>query len=195
MDYSFLFPPLSLSRIYNSDNFEESINDNFNYDISESTLFLPDNFANNPSFYTGTSWDIWGLTRMIEGGKWFNCYSKFCVFNKEQIISAKKELEQAINSSDNLVIKDPRLSLTMEIFNFSENNNKIIFLEREPTSTINSMRNHYGPNMFTSNFMLNTDLVSNHFNHKVKFLNYSEFNERYNYSFNLLEKFPFIKIS
>ena len=195
MDYSFLFPPSSISRIYNTCNFNENISNGFNYDITENTLLMPDKFEDDPSFYTGISWDIWGLTRMVEGGKWFNCYSKFNVSNKMQIICAKDELEKAINSSDNLVIKDPRLSLTMEIFNFSVNNNKIIFLERKSASTISSMKRHYGPNMFSSNFIKNTDLVSNHFNHKVKFLDYLEFSERYNYSFNLLERYPSIKIS
>ena len=35
MDYSFLFPPSSISRIYNTCNFNENISNGFNYDITE----------------------------------------------------------------------------------------------------------------------------------------------------------------
>jgi hypothetical protein len=195
LKYSFLYPPPNSRRVCDRYNFSDYISDDFTYDINENTLFMPDRFAENPSFYTGASFDVWGLTRMIKGEKWYKCYKNFEVLTKKQIISAKMEFEEDINSGDNLVIKDPRLSLTLENFNFSSKRNKFIFLKREPFSTIHSMRKHYGQNMFSERYIKNTQFISNHFNHKIKFLNYLEFGERYEFCHNFLEEYLFINIS
>lgn len=181
-DFSFLYPPSNESRRYNYLNYEDNIPEHYFYDISEETLYLPDGFIADPGKYTGISWDVWGLTRMLPGKKWYRCYSAFDVCDKHGMLAAKKEIENDINNSKNYVIKDPRFSLTVELYNFSEfENNKFVFLTRSESSVIDSMRKHYGPKMFSDSYLKNSSYVSNHFNHKVGYMSYADFNERYNF--------------
>ena len=195
-DFSFLYPPSNESRKFNHSNYEDNIPEDFFYDIFEETLYLPDNFKDDPSKYTGMSWDVWGLTRMLPGKKWYKCYSNFGVCSKNEMFIAKKEIESDINNSTNYVIKDPRFSLTMELYNFSEfENNKFIFLTRSHNSVINSMRKHYGPKMFSESYLKNTNYVSNHFNHKIGYMSYDNFNNRYNFLKNSWHKDNWIEIA
>ncbi len=194
--FSFLYPPSNESRKFNHLNYEANIPEDFFYDIFEETLYLPDNFIDDPSKYTGMSWDVWGLTRMLPGKKWYKCYSNFGVCNKDEMLIAKEEIESDINSSTDYVIKDPRFSLTMDLYNFSEfKNNKFVFLKRSYNSVIDSMRKHYGPKMFSESYLKNTNYVSNHFNHKIGYMGYDNFNNRYNFLKNSWRKDNWIEIT
>lgn len=181
-EYSFLYPPPTFKRLYNSANYLSGISNNFFYDINEETLYFPEGFKDNPSEYTGHDWDIWGLTRMIKGQKWYQCYSKFGVADKIGIKETKTEIENTINTSNKLVIKDPRFALTLEIFNFFSNeNNKFIFLSRSCSEVIASMQSHYGSKIFQSLYLPNSRYVSNHFNHMVGYMDYQKFFDRYEF--------------
>lgn len=178
--YSFLFPPHSKSRIWSAHNFMDGISEDYFYDVNESNVKIPSNFFNNLKEFTGQDWDVWGISRMINGGKWENCYKKNCVSNKSEIIRTKANIEKIISQSDHLLIKDPRLTLTLELYNFLENdNNLFIYLWRSDENVIQSMRRHYGPNLFTNNLIVEDKFVSNHFNHQVGSMNWSEFSNSY----------------
>jgi len=181
-EYSFLYPPPIFKRVYNNTNYLSGIENDFFYDINEETLYFPKGFEDNPSEYTGHDWDIWGLTRMVKGQKWYQCYSKFGVADKIGIMHTKLEIENTINTSDRLVIKDPRFSLTLEIFNFLSNkNNKFIFLTRSCSDVIASMQSHYGSKMFQPLYLPDSKYVSNHFNHMVGYIDYLKFSESYEF--------------
>jgi hypothetical protein len=167
--YSFLYIP-ELDRIKYPDSLKE-----FEYDIDEHTLFVPEDYQNKIEEYIGCNWDVWGLTRMIEGKKWYNCYSKFNIQNLLGILKQKETLENRFNNSSNTILKDPRMALTYPLFKF--NNHKIIYIQRNPENTLNSMKRHYGKNIFTQNYLPGVNYCSNHFNYKIE---YQDFNYYFN---------------
>lgn len=152
----------------------------FKYDIDEASLEIPTDFLDKLSAYTGANWDVWGLSRMRRGGKWYQCYSKYGVSDLSGVLRTKKIYEKLINerSSSPLVVKDPRFGLTLGSFDFSLDT-KLIYIRRAPEEILSSMRRHYGAGLFTKHCLPGTDYCSNHFNLKVPPQDYEEYYRRY----------------
>lgn len=179
---SFLYPPSLSEREKHLGSSVDLIDDKFYYDVDESNVKIPDDYLSRSKDYCGQDWDVWGITRMVNGAKWHRCYSKFGISTKNGLVKAMRTLEDQINNTDGLLIKDPRLSLTLEKFKFSDNmNNKFVHLVRGDDAVVASMKNHYGPAIFTKNLVVDGMYVSNHFNHRVKEMSWPDYKLRYNY--------------
>jgi len=154
------------------------INSDLDYfDIDESVVDIPKDYINRLPYYTGHDWDVWGLTRMQEGGKWHKAYSRA---NVASYVEAKYFFSNSLNFLENnpgYFIKDPRLVYVDE---FNSTELKVILINRDPSDVLKSMRNHYGPFLFTDKPIEN-GWVSNHFNYKVGPQKFSEFLNIYNY--------------
>jgi hypothetical protein len=188
MKHSFLYPQSIEKRKFSLASFKEGLSDYYYYDVDISNVLIPKDFVLNVEKYTGQNWDVWGITRMINDGKWQNCYKKHFVSTKLALLNTKSKIEQVLQNSNRVVIKDPRLTLTLELFQFLENdNNLFIYLRRSPIDTIGSMRRHYGPNLFTKNTIVENKYVSNHFNHKVEAMEWDRFNISYDF---IIDKLP-----
>lgn len=173
---SFLNPPIysDISKL----NELELLDKNFWYDITSESVQIPDDFEENLMAYTGNDWDQWGLTRMREGGKWFNCYSKIGVDKYEGIKERICEIRQMLTMSEGPVfIKDPRLAFTLHLFGLT--NIKFLWVRREPNEVKSSMRRHYGPRLFTEVNYSGFDWVSNHFNYQVPGQDFNEYIANY----------------
>lgn len=177
LDYSFLHIP-SFDNYYSLWGKEAS--PNYKYDYDENTVYLPENYEHNPGKYTGKNWDVWGLTRMLKSGdKWYECYSKHFIQTSAGIEHGAEKISNLLNSSnENLIIKDPRLALTLSYFNIKDY--KLVFIRRRPFQVYQSMRRHYGNFMFSSLTPFNNKLCSNHFNYKVKYQNFDYYYHTYN---------------
>lgn len=154
----------------------------FHYDLDESTIRLPENFSDKVLDYTGTTWDVWGLSRMQPGQKWYKAYSKFGVSTGKAVVESIETYSRSINQSETpLVIKDPRLSLTLDEFSLDPCKNKVIWLAREPEAVMNSMRKHYGKNLFTEETLPGIEnCVSNHFNYRIGPQSFEQYQKIYN---------------
>jgi hypothetical protein len=159
----------------------EDIKNKFQYDLDEKTVFFPDDFSKKIEYYTGKNWDVWGISRMIPGGKWYKAYSKYEVESLENIKKTLSMYEKTMNSGNNLIMKDPRLGLVLDMFNLDKQKCKFIRIKREKSSVLKSMKNHYGSGMFTSNILPGSvDIVSNHFNYKIRYQCFDEYEKIYN---------------
>ena len=186
--YSFLYPPDAQSRKWSIYDFMNVISEDYFYDVDEKNVNITPDFYNNLREFTGQDWDVWGISRMINGGKWENCYKKNFVSDKSEIVETKAKIEKIIAQSNGLLIKDPRLTLTLELFDFLEDkNNLFIYLTRSEDRVVQSMRKHYGPNLFTDNLIIGNEFVSNHFNHRVGSMEWSVFSSSYAF---ISEKLP-----
>jgi hypothetical protein len=174
--YSFLYMP-DIQTI--QDKFKtKDINSNYFYDLDD--IFIPNDYLEHIKEYTGSDYDIWAITRMLDNGKWNKCYSRNNVASYNDIGTKIKEISDDINSSvSNLVLKDPRLNLTLPFFNFS-NDIKYIFLTRKKSKCIDSMRRHYGKWLFTETYLDDTDICSNYFNFKIKYQDFDAYYQTYN---------------
>lgn len=179
--YSFLFPPTIESRLKKK---FLNKNINFKHDINEETLFIPTDFLKNLKNYTNHDWDIWGLTRMSYGEKWYKCYEKYGVNSYTGILNEKVNFEKKISNSKFMVVKDPRLLLLLEHYNIDFDKNKFIIIKRDKLSNKSSMRSHYSNNLFSRKKLPNTSFVTNHFNFKAGYLSYNEYLKRYNFLIN-----------
>jgi len=178
MEYSFLFPPSLKQFLQVTTLRKDKYPNGFSYDVDENTVFIPTDFEKHIKSYTGTTWDVWGITRMINGEKWERCYSKHGIATKDRIIEAMRRVADSVEKAEyNLVLKDPRLSLVMPLYQFS--NIKIIWIQRNPDDVRKSMQRHYGPRMFTTKCIPGTPYVSNHFNHKVGPMDFQTYYKRY----------------
>lgn len=155
--------------------------EDFNYDINEHTLWIPESYEERIFELTGNTWDVWGLTRMVYGGKWYKCYSRHNVQTEVGVCAVKSNYENLLNSSHGYVLKDPRLALTMQFYDFDPNHFKVLYVTRTNESIIKSCRNHYGPGLFKNCSIDGTELVSNHFNYKIKFQDFDEWMSIYNH--------------
>ena len=176
MDYSFLYTP-SLEDFKTK---TKSLlnNTSFNYDLEESTIYTPEDYINKIKNYSGCNWDVWGLTRMVKGEKWYRCYSKYELSNFDSINKTLNKLVNTINNyPKNLIIKDPRLALTIPFYKF--NDYKIIFVKRNKDKSLESMQKHYGSNIFSTNYLPGTNYCSNHFNYKIKFQSFEYYYNTY----------------
>lgn len=183
-NYSFIYAPnnLKIKFFFENINFtdlQKIIPENYKYDIDEQTIFLPLDYEKKIKKYTGLDWDVWGLTRMQEEGKWYKVYSKFKVSNKKEILIKLKEFSEKLKNKNKYYLKDPRLIFSLPIFWKQIKNEKyakIIFIERNQKDTIDSMRSHYGQRLFTDKFIDNKmKIVSNHFNYKIGSQNVNEY--------------------
>lgn len=177
-DYSFLYPPSYDDFKKGAESREDKFPNGFEYDVDKTNVFIPKGFTKNVENFTGTDWDVWGITRMINGGKWEKCYSRNNMETKKKILKQKKRYKDMIdNANFNFVLKDPRIALSMPLYDF--NGIKIVWIKRNGEDTMKSMRKHYGPRMFTENLIPGTKYVSNHFNLKVKHMAFNEYLTRY----------------
>lgn len=157
--------------------------DSFNYDIHEGTLWIPEKFNERLLELTGNSWDVWGLTRMTAGGKWYRCYSAFGLDTEQGVMNQKKRYEVLLNATTGSVLKDPRLALTLHLYDFNPSNFKVVIVNRNLDAVLSSCRNHYGPNIFSKNDIDGTEIISNHFNYKVQFQSFDDWLKIYERSF------------
>ena len=171
--YSFLYPP-----DINENLTIPNLSDEFYHDIDQSTLSIPDDFENRLKHYTGTNFDYWGLTRMRENEKWFKAYTKFGLAGGLEIKKTFVRYNKVLREKRRLVLKDPRLCLTGYLYDLTGSD--VIFVERDFTGIVNSMRRHYGPRLFSIDTFKCVNWVSNHFNFKVRPIEKNQFFDRYN---------------
>ena len=171
MDHSFLFPPEY------SDVTKLRILDDFFFDLCNKNLDIPTDYLELIQFYTGEDWDVWGLTRMLKGGKWHKAYSTRSLSSGFSLKTSIDDFNQYLAAENRIVLKDSRLTFTLDLF--SNNINKVIVLSREDSGLIASIRNHYGKNIFTSKKCEPFPWVSNHFNYKIKPMTFDSYKERY----------------
>ena len=88
---------------------------------------------------------------------------------------------KSLSISQTLVLKDPRLiySLPLIAKHLSSLPIKLLFVERNKEATLDSMRRHYGPRLFSPDVFPGTNWVSNHFNYKVKPQTFDEYSLNY----------------
>jgi len=175
LKYSFLNPPPINSR---------NLDKNFFYDLNEESVEIPDDYAKNISKYTGQSWDVWGITRMLPGEKWHKAYSKNNLISRAGILESREKVKSYLGQSSGMVVKDSRLTFTLG--EFEGVFDKIIILTREETGLVQSIRGHYGSRIFGGENFENFNWVSNHFNYKLPKTSYSEFAERFEDAYRLI---------
>ena len=171
LQHSFLFPPAFPKSE------DAGIDANFTFDIDETSLDIPLDYESNLEFYTGDNWDVWGLTRMRVGGKWYKAYSNRNISTSEGLNKAILMFNEYLKRNSSLVLKDSRLTFTLNFFRGGID--KVIILRRKEDGLVSSIKRHYGKNIFT-NFPVNGyPWVSNHFNYKIGVMDYFEFDSRY----------------
>jgi hypothetical protein len=180
MDYSFLFPPKY------SDVTKLEISENFFFDLREESLDIPSDYLEWIQHYTGEEWDVWGLTRMLPGGKWHKAYSTRSLSSGISLKASINAFNQYLSEEKGMVLKDSRLTFTLDLFN--DNIDKVIVLSREDNGLTLSIRNHYGKNIFTSETCEPFPWVSNHFNYRVKPMSFDSYKDRYTSFSNALTK-------
>lgn len=145
------------------------------YDLDENTVDLPVDYTSNLKLYTGHDWDVWGLTRMQPNTKWHLAYSRAQVETPEKALNKLHEIVSRLGSSKKAFIKDPRLIYLLPLVQL---NIRGIIIKRNPTEILRSMRNHYGPNLFTNN-TFPSGWVSNHFNYRIQPQEFEDFLNTY----------------
>lgn len=133
------------------------------FDLDQSVVRFPKDYTTNIKKYTGHDWDVWGLTRMQKSGKWHKAYSRAGVETPAKALELLKSAFKYLEGATLNFIKDPRLIYLLPMID-SEITGVIV--RRNPNQILMSMRNHYGPNLFTHNILYD-DWVSNHFNYRV----------------------------
>ena len=171
--HSFLYPPESIIKKGSllTNNFK------FTYDIDQGNLEIPNDFNQNIKKYTGIEKDIWGLTRMLPGGKWFKGYKKFGVNNDTGIKKYLSKYSDTVSITKGLIIKDPRLCFTINEYNFV--NSKIIIVKRSAKAHKDSLKRHYGPRFLSKQKYSKFSWTSNHFNLKIPPITYDKFSSSY----------------
>lgn len=170
-DYSFLYTP-SLAKFK-----EISMNNGLDYSYDNDNVFFPKDYSNNIKQYCGVDWDSWGITRMKNGEKWYRCYHSYKVKNYKQILDKLISVKNDMNSKSNLIIKDPRMALIVSLYGFE--NCKYVYIRREKNEILNSMRNHYGVNLFSDHYIDDTRYCSNFFDYKIKYQSFDYYYNEY----------------
>lgn len=147
------------------------LNRDSRYDLDGKSIVLPSDYTQRLSDYTGHDWDVWGLTRMSQGKKWFRAYSRAGVETGIKAYTKFIELNRRLKLGTHSFIKDPRLVYLLPLFDHAI---PTILVKRKPEHILKSMKNHYGPNLFT-NKILHDDWVSNHFNYQIQPQEFDEF--------------------
>lgn len=184
-DCSNLYLPISNYR-----NRKNLKNLTYKYDLEGKTVYFPPNFLKKKKQYTGTDWDVWGISRMLPGHKWHKIFSKYKIRTAPEILKAIKKVKRIVNSSKKrLVLKDPRFVFTLQFFKFDKKQTKIIILRRQKKSVLKSIRRHFGKNMFYKKYINGPlKIVSNHFNYKIKYQSFSEYCKVHNLAINKAAK-------
>jgi hypothetical protein len=104
----------------------------------------------------------------------------------EQVMRAISNFNTYLSNTDSLVIKDSRLTFTLDLF--TKGIDKVIILQREEAGLSASIRGHYGKNIFTKNRFTEFSWVSNHFNYKVGPMTFEDFSQRYEDFYARIEK-------
>ena len=158
--FSFLHPPRfepDISVEYSPD---------FQYDLDHATVQIPNDYLNRLQEFTGQTWDVWGLSRMRPGEKWWRAYERFGIRHASQVRTQLMELSRSIEEFSNLtIVKDPRLVFCLD--QFRVHTKKIIVLTRDQKLTCKSIQSHYGPRILSNHPFEGFDWVSNHFNYQV----------------------------
>jgi hypothetical protein len=161
----------------------ESISEDllFSYDLDETSVYFPDDFFSKVEEYTGTTWDVWGLSRMQKNQKWYKAYSAHRVSNTREVLEKLHEYRDRLNRGPGgFVLKDPRLGLTLGEYALDPARNKVIVIQRTPSAVRQSMRNHYGKNLFTSHTLPGPKaIVSNHFNYHIQPQSFEDYHAHY----------------
>jgi hypothetical protein len=155
----------------------------FDHDIDETTLFIPEGFEADVQRFTGNTWDNWGLTRMRSGGKWHECYERTACRTAAQIRDLVAVYSESFNRPRRLVVKDPRMAPVFHCFKIAKP--RVIVLRRDHAAMLKSMRRHYGPNLFTTTVFPGSPYCSNHFNYKVEPQSFDDYVAAYEESFRL----------
>tara|TARA_B100000161_G_scaffold30761_1_gene18287 strand:+ start:1335 stop:2183 length:849 start_codon:yes stop_codon:yes gene_type:complete len=189
--FSFLFPP-------QKQHFKElkNFNNGWKYDIDDNTLDIPDKYLDEIELYSDLGWDVWGLTRMQNGGKWNKCYSRRLIHQKSDLLIKLKFYKNKINQiKSDFFLKDPRLVFTLDLI-ADPKITKVIILSRKPEANTNSIRRHYGKRIFTNNPYPRKEWVSNHFNMKVGYMAEKNYYQAYeDYIEAIQNKFNTLKLS
>jgi hypothetical protein len=149
----------------------------FHFDLDESSVYFPEQFFERMVEYTGTSWDVWGLSRMQPGQKWHLAYSRYAVSTGADVIRKIGDYSSLLSHGvPGFVVKDPRLGLTLRHYKLTNARNRIIRVHRDAVAVMNSMRRHYGQRLFTKHFLPGPrQIVSNHFNYHIGYQSFDEY--------------------
>jgi hypothetical protein len=147
----------------------------FEYDLNENSVDLPKNYLADIRIYTGHDWDVWGLTRMQPNTKWYLAYSRAGVETPEKALKKLQNIMSYLSNADLTFIKDPRLIYLLPLI---RTNIRGVVIRRNPSEILRSMRNHYGPNLFTKTTFY-TGWVSNHFNYRIQPQEFEDFLNTY----------------
>jgi hypothetical protein len=146
-----------------------------NYDLNENSVDIPRNYLADIRKYTGHDWDVWGLTRMQPNTKWHLAYSRAGVETPEKALNKLQTMMSSLSNSKLTFIKDPRLIYLLPLI---RNDIRGVVIRRNPVEILRSMRNHYGPNLFTKK-TFQTGWVSNHFNYRIQPQDFEDFLNTY----------------
>jgi len=147
----------------------------FEYDLNENSVDLPKNYLADIRTYTGHDWDVWGLTRMQPNTKWYLAYSRAGVETPEKALKKLQNIMSYLSNAGLTFIKDPRLIYLLPLI---RTNIRGVVIRRNPSEILRSMRNHYGPNLFTKKTFY-TGWVSNHFNYRIQPQEFEDFLNTY----------------
>jgi hypothetical protein len=145
----------------------------FYYDLDESTVTLPENYLFRLEELANHTWDVWGLSRMTQSGKWYKAYSRHNLANGQAIYNGLHQFSAFLQSDTsplNIYIKDPRFIFSFPAFisALKSSSFSIVIIKRDSLGLLNSMRSHYGDRLFTNRCIDDFNFVSNHFNYKVE---------------------------
>jgi hypothetical protein len=193
MSYSLLYAP-SADRvaIATSVSLKQIAFENFFYDLDESSLLVPRDYLLRLRELANHEWDVWGLSRMSESGKWYRIYSRYNLAKGQDIYNGFRRFSSfLLNQSfpHNIYIKDPRFIFAFPgyLSALKESCFSVILINRESKSLLKSMRSHYGHRLFTDELIDNYSFVSNHFNFQVQPQAFSAYLDSVNNSLEILK--------
>lgn len=143
-------------------------NEGLPFDLDEGSVQVPEDYEESLHLYTGQDWDIWGLSRMRPGTKWYRIYSRAGLGTRANVLSAVDNVRSVVlqPSPVPMLVKDPRFLVTLR-YMFRPNEIRVVVLRREREATLASMRSHYGPRLFDADPFEGFDWSSNHFNYRI----------------------------
>lgn len=169
---SFLNPPRLI--VGNTSRAIDDLDRNFQYDLDENTVQIPPKFDEHIEFYTGNTWDQWGISRMNTTGKWYRCYGRAGVSTWAGVRQRLLEIQDRLQHLDRPVfIKDPRLAFCLHLFAIPRF--RCLWVTRDSAQVLKSMKRHYGHRLFTKETFDGFDWVSNHFNYMIPPQEYSNY--------------------
>jgi hypothetical protein len=192
--YSFLHsPPACLVEKALNKDLLESDPSTYTYDLDESSVSIPCKYESRLQELAQHDWDVWGLTRMKPGAKWYKSYSRHGLSKDSEIISKLRFFRNyltAPNHPKNSYLKDPRIIFAFPAYMnaLQESNCKVLVITRNYPDLLRSMRLHYGHRMFTANTIDAFSYVSNHFNYAVEPQPFEEYIESISYCIKIIKR-------